>query len=88
MKFNLAHILVIGAASMILIPSSGSAQAYDGEFDYNGDGAVDAADSALITAAFNTGEGDNEFDPIFDHDGDGYISMADVSLALAAAGEQ
>jgi hypothetical protein len=85
MKFNRTHTLLIGTVSMILIVCSGSAQAYDAEFDYNNDGRVDTKDSELIKAAFNTGEGDQEFNSIFDHDGDGFITMADISLAFGAA---
>ena len=84
MKFNRAHTLLMGTASMMLTLCVGSAQAYDAEFDYNNDGVVDATDTTLITAAFNTGEGDDEFSSLFDHDGDGYITMSDISLALAA----
>jgi ABC-type glycerol-3-phosphate transport system substrate-binding protein len=85
MKLNRSRMLLIGAASLLALCCGLTAQAYDAEFDYNGDGVVDAEDMESITAAFNTGEGDLDFNPIFDHDGDGFVTGQDIALALAAA---
>ena len=73
-----------GAAAISLMLCGTSAHAYDAEFDYNGDGANDAADLALINAAFNTGEGSPDFNPIFDHDGDGFVGGTDILIAQEA----
>ena len=56
-----------------------------GEGDYNADGVVDETDLDLLASAFNTAEGDPDFDPIFDHDGDGFVGGSDVVLAQSAA---
>ena len=85
---NRVRRFLIGAAATSLVLCGASAQAYDAEFDYNGDGAVDATDVALITAAFNSTEGDVDFDPIFDHDGDGFIGGSDLALAQASANSE
>jgi hypothetical protein len=84
--YDLARKTLIGAAATSLVMLCGaSAQAADAEFDYNGDGAVDAADMELIKAAFNSAEGDEDFNPIFDHDGDGFVGGSDIALAQAGA---
>ena len=85
MKFNHSRMLLIGAASLLVLCCGLTAQAYDAEVDYNDDGLVNATDMELITGAFNTGEDDLDFNPIFDHDGDGFVTGQDIALALAAA---
>ena len=79
------HRLLISVTTTALLLCGGASFAYDAEFDYNTDGVVDEADTAMITAAFNTSEGEADFDPIFDHDGDGMVGGSDVSLAYEAA---
>ena len=81
---NRVRRFFVAAAATSLVLCGASAQAYDAEFDYNGDGNNDAADLELITDAFNTTEGDPGFDPIFDHDGDGFIGGSDLARAQAA----
>jgi hypothetical protein len=76
--------LLISSIVTALLLYGASAFAYDAEFDYNQDGAVDEADITLILAAFNSTEGQPEFSPIFDHDGDGFIGGADLSMSYAA----
>ena len=51
-----------------------------GEGDYNADGVVDETDLDLLASAFNTVEGDPDFDPIFDHDGDGFVGGSDHTI--------
>ena len=85
MSMRIRRFLIAGVAVAGLAICGVSAQAYDAEFDYNGDGAVDAADVALITAAMNSAEGDADFDPMFDHDWDGFVGGADIVLAQEAA---
>jgi hypothetical protein len=82
---NRVHRFLIGAAATGLIFCGASAQAYDAAYDYNGDGVVDSADLELIKAAFNSTDGDADFNPVFDHDGDGFVGGSDLSLAQAAA---
>jgi hypothetical protein len=52
------------------------------EGDYNGDGAVDENDRAIVTAAVGTVAGDPDFVAAADHDGDGIISLQDVGYFL------
>lgn len=85
MSNRVRRFLIAAGAATSLVLCGATAQAYDAEFDYNGDGSNDAADLELISDAFNTTEGDPGFDPIFDHDGDGYIGGSDLILAQAAA---
>jgi hypothetical protein len=82
---NRVRRFLIGAAATSLVLCGASAQAYDAEFDYNADGAVDTVDLELIKAAFNSAEGDTAFNPIFDHDGDGFVGGSDIALAQSAA---
>jgi hypothetical protein len=82
---NRVRRFLIGAAATSLVLCGASAQAYDAEFDYNADGAVDTVDLELIKAAFNSAEGDAGFNPIFDHDGDGFVGGSDIALAQSAA---
>ena len=79
------HRFLIGVAATGLMLCGASAQAYDAAYDYNGDGVVDSADLELLKAAFNSTDGDADFNPIFDHDGDGFVGGSDLALAQAAA---
>lgn len=89
LSINAIGVIRAMAIALVVVVGGTSAYAYDAEFDYNGDGVVDAADTALILAAFNTIEGQPEFDPRFDHDGDGFIGGTDISIYNAAvAAEQ
>ena len=85
MKSLRAWRFVMGAAVAAIAFCGTAVQAYDAEFDYNADGVVDEADLDLLASAFNTAEGDPDFDPIFDHDGDGFVGGSDVVLAQSAA---
>ena len=72
---------------MIFMLSVGNASAYDAEFDYNGDGAVDQADLDLLGDRVGAGEGDDLYDATFDHDDDGLIGGTDVVAAHQAVRE-
>lgn len=78
---------IAGIAGMALMLSVGAASAYDVEFDYNADGAVDQADIDIIQAHFGYGEGDEGYVATFDHDDDGMVGGTDVVAALAAAAD-
>lgn len=82
--------LSISAMVIAIVVSGTCAFAYDAEFDYNDDGAVNELDATLILEAFNTMEGQQpDFDPKFDHDGDGLVGGTDISIFNdAVAAEQ
>jgi hypothetical protein len=68
------------AALGLVVMGAGSAFAAEG--DYNGDGAVDAADQQMLVDAIGTVEGDDGYLAAGDHDGDGVISLQDVGYFL------
>ena len=75
---------IAGLAGMVLMLSVGAASAYDAEFDYNADGAVDQADLDMLGDHLGAGEGEDGYDAAFDHDDDGFIGGTDVVAAQAA----
>jgi len=67
-------------ASLGLLLGAGSAFAAEG--DFNGDGAVDAADQQILLDAVGSAEGDANYLPAGDADGDGVITLQDVGYFL------
>ncbi len=54
--------------------------------DLDGDGDVDLADLSLMLAAYNTCDGDPNFNAAADLDGDGCVDLADLSILLSNYG--
>ena len=69
---------VISMIALFAAPSS----AADFDTDYNNDGAITAADAAIILAALGTTEDDDHYNPSLDHDGDGQILTSDYEIFL------
>lgn len=83
MRFS-GTAIVAGLAAISFVLSAGAGSAYDGEFDYNGDGSVDQADLDILSDHLGLAVADDAYYARFDHDGDGFVGGTDLLLAQAA----
>ena len=71
------------AAGLIVSLASASFAQNSCDTDFNGDGATDAADVAVLQAAMGSAAGDDNYVAQADLDGDGEVNTIDYGIMLS-----